>query len=46
MSTGADQMAIAPGYRQKERVQNGRRYFAYRMNRPMLNFYPFLSARY
>lgn len=39
-------MAIAPGYRQKEWVQNGRRYFAYRMNRPMLNFYPFLSARY
>jgi ABC-2 type transport system permease protein len=27
-------------------VRQGRRYFAYRADRPMLNFYAFLSARY
>jgi ABC-2 type transport system permease protein len=46
VSTEPDQTAIAPGYLQKEWVQNGRRYFRYQMDRPMLNFYTFLSARY
>jgi ABC-2 type transport system permease protein len=46
VSTEADQTAIAPGYLQKEWVQDGRRYFTYVMDRPMLNFYTFLSARY
>jgi aminopeptidase N len=46
VSTEADQTAMAPGYLQKEWVQNGRRYFRYKMDRPMLNFYTFLSARY
>ncbi|MBU6123163.1 ABC transporter permease/M1 family aminopeptidase [Hymenobacter siberiensis] len=46
VSTEADQTAIAPGYLQKEWVKNGRRYFTYVMDRPMLNFYTFLSARY
>ncbi|WP_375417965.1 M1 family aminopeptidase [uncultured Hymenobacter sp.] len=46
VSTEADQTAVAPGYLQREWVQNGRRYFAYVMDRPMLNFYTFLSARY
>ncbi|NML63762.1 ABC transporter permease subunit [Hymenobacter sp. RP-2-7] len=46
VSTEPDQTALAPGYLQKEWVRNGRRYFAYRMDRPMLNFYTFLSARY
>ena len=46
VSTSADQTAMAPGYLQKEWVANGRRYFRYVMDRPMLNFYTFLSARY
>ena len=46
VSTDADQTAMAPGYLQKEWVKAGRRYFTYRMDRPMLNFYAFLSARY
>ena len=46
VSTEADQTAIAPGYLQKEWTTNGRRYFTYVMDRPMLNFYTFLSARY
>lgn len=46
VSTEADQTAIAPGYLQKEWTKAGRRYFTYVMDRPMLNFYTFLSARY
>ncbi|RZK27366.1 MAG: hypothetical protein EOO57_22905, partial [Hymenobacter sp.] len=46
VSTEPDQTALALGYLQKEWVRNGRRYFAYKMDRPMLNFYTFLSARY
>ena len=46
VSTSADQTAIAPGYLQKEWTKDGRRYFTYVMDRPMLNFYTFLSAKY
>jgi ABC-type transport system involved in multi-copper enzyme maturation permease subunit len=46
VSTSADQVAIAPGRLEREWRQGGRRYFAYRMDAPMLNFYSFLSARY
>jgi hypothetical protein len=46
VSTEADQTAVAPGYLQKEWVKDGRRYFTYVMDRPMKNFYTFLSARY
>ncbi|WP_046244178.1 ABC transporter permease/M1 family aminopeptidase [Hymenobacter terrenus] len=46
VSTEADQTAVAPGYLQKEWVKDGRRYFAYKMDRPMLNFYSYVSARY
>ena len=46
VSTDEDQVALAPGYLQKTWVENGRRYFAYRMDVPILNFYAFLSARY
>ncbi len=46
VSTDPDQTAIAPGYLQKEWVQNGRRYFHYKMDAPMMNFYAILSARY
>jgi ABC-2 type transport system permease protein len=46
VSTSPDQIAIAPGYLQKEWTENGRRYFRYKMDAPILNFYSFLSARY
>ena len=46
VSTAEDQIALAPGYIQKEWVENGRRYFHYKMDVPILNFYAFLSARY
>jgi ABC-2 type transport system permease protein len=46
VSTVPDQIAVAPGYLQKEWVANGRRYFHYKMDSKILNFYSFLSARY
>lgn len=46
VSTSPDQVAIAPGYLQKEWTEGGRRYFHYTMDAPILNFYSFLSARY
>ncbi|HZP22983.1 MAG TPA: M1 family aminopeptidase, partial [Terriglobales bacterium] len=46
LSTSPDQIAIAPGYLQKEWMQNGRRYFHYKMDAPILNLYSFQSARY
>jgi len=46
VSTEEDQFAIAPGYLQKEWVQDGRRYFEYRMDSPILNFFAFQSGRY
>lgn len=46
VSTAPKQIAIAPGYLQKEWEENGRRYFHYKMDAPILNFYSFLSADY
>ena len=46
VSTSPDQTAIAPGYLQKEWTSNGRRYFHYKMDGKIMNFYSFLSARY
>ncbi|MEO8779324.1 MAG: M1 family aminopeptidase, partial [Rhodanobacter sp.] len=46
VSTAADQIALAPGTLQKEWTANGRRYFHYKMQQPMLNFFAYLSARY
>jgi ABC-type transport system involved in multi-copper enzyme maturation permease subunit len=46
VSTSADQMAIAPGTLEQEWVDKDRRYFHYRMDKPILNFYSFQSARY
>ncbi len=46
VSTSEDQTAIAPGYLQREWVEDGRRYFEYVMDRPILNFYSWLSADY
>ncbi|MQA41511.1 M1 family aminopeptidase [Rugamonas aquatica] len=46
VSTSADQIAVAPGYLQKSWEQNGRRYFHYKMDRPMVPFFAYLSARW
>lgn len=46
VTTDADQLALAPGYIQREWVEGGRRHYHYRMDVPILNFYAFLSARY
>ncbi|MCG1036376.1 ABC transporter permease/M1 family aminopeptidase [Polaribacter sargassicola] len=46
VSTSEDQIAIAPGYLQKEWTEDGRKYFHYKMDSKMLNFYAFNSARY
>jgi ABC-2 type transport system permease protein len=46
VSTSKDQIAIAPGYLQKEWVENDRKYFHYKMDSKILNFYAFISGRY
>ncbi len=46
VSTSDDQIAIAPGYLQKEWIDSGRRYFHYKMDSKILNFYAFNSASY
>lgn len=46
VSTIPSQIAIAPGYLEKEWTKGNRRYFKYKMDRPILNFYAFLSADY
>ena len=46
VSTSVDQIAIAPGYLQKEWVDGDRRYFNYKMDSKILNFYSFNSANY
>jgi ABC-2 type transport system permease protein len=45
-STSPDQIALAPGYLQKEWMQDGRRYFQYKMDAPILDFFSFNSGRY
>jgi ABC-2 type transport system permease protein len=44
--TAPDQISIAPGYLEREWTENGRRCFHYKMDRPILDFYATLSARY
>ncbi|WP_431137457.1 M1 family aminopeptidase [Psychroserpens mesophilus] len=46
VSTSENQIAIAPGYLQKEWTEDGRRYFHYKMDSKILNFYAFNSAEY
>ncbi len=46
VSTAPDQIALAPGYLQKEWTANGRRYFHYKTTSPILGFWSYLSARY
>ena len=46
LSTSADQIAVAPGVLQKEWRQEGRRYFHYKAEEPILPNLSFCSARY
>lgn len=46
VSTVTDQIAISPGYLEKEWTSGERRYFHYKMDKPIRNFYSFLSAEY
>lgn len=46
IGTAKDQTAIAPGYLQKTWDENDRKYFHYKMDVPMCNFYSIVSARY
>jgi hypothetical protein len=46
LSTSQDQIAMAPGYLQKSWQENGRNFFQYKMDKPMLPFFAFLSARW
>jgi hypothetical protein len=46
VSTSPDQIAIAPGYLEREWTQGGRRYFHYKMDSPIPKFFAFLSGRY
>jgi ABC-type transport system involved in multi-copper enzyme maturation permease subunit len=46
IGTDEDQFAIAPGYLTREWTENGRRYFDYKMDSPILDFFAFQSGRY
>lgn len=46
VSTDLDQLAIMPGYLQKEWVANGRKYYQYKMEGELDFFYNVSSARY
>jgi ABC-2 type transport system permease protein len=46
VSTEADQIALAPGYLEREWSDHGRHYFHYKMDKPILGFFSFQSARY
>jgi ABC-type transport system involved in multi-copper enzyme maturation permease subunit len=46
VATAPDQIAIAPGYLQKEWMENGRHFFHYKTTSPILGFWSYLSARY
>jgi ABC-type transport system involved in multi-copper enzyme maturation permease subunit len=46
VSTSADQIALAPGYLEREWEEAGRRYFHYTMDAPILGFWSYLSARW
>ncbi len=46
VSTSPDQIAVAPGYLQREWTAGGRRYFRYKTTAKILPFWSYLSARY
>ncbi|HVI00911.1 MAG TPA: ABC transporter permease, partial [Enhygromyxa sp.] len=46
VSTSPEQIAVAPGYLEREWTEGDRRYFRYEMDAPILNFWSILSAKY
>ena len=46
MSTDIDQIAITPGYLIKEWEEENRKYFHYKMDKPIHNLFAFVSGRY
>ncbi|MCC6860112.1 MAG: ABC transporter permease [Bryobacterales bacterium] len=46
LCTAPDQTAVAPGRLLREWTENGRRCFHYRLDRPSIDSYAFLSGRY
>lgn len=46
ISTSPEQIAIAPGYLQDEWEENDRRFFHYKMDSTIVNFYSFISAEF
>jgi ABC-2 type transport system permease protein len=47
VSTSEDQIALAPGYPQRDWIQNGRHYYEYNMGDVrILDFFAYVSARY
>ncbi len=46
ISTSEDQMAIAPGTRISQEVENGRRKYHYKLEKASQNFFSFISADY
>jgi len=46
ITTSSDQIAIAPGYLIDENEEEGRHFYHYKMDKPILNFYNIMSADY
>lgn len=46
VSTVPEQIAVAPGHLEREWTEGDRRYFTYKVDTPIMNFYSFLSAEY
>ncbi len=46
LSTSADQIAVGPGYCIKEWSENGRNYYIYKSDVPVISYFAVLSARY
>ena len=46
LSTDPDQIAMTPGYLQKEWTEGERRFFHYKMDQKIHNLFAFISARY
>ncbi|GHG72536.1 membrane protein [Alishewanella longhuensis] len=46
VSTAADQIALVPGYLQRQWREGERQFFHYKMDKPMVNFYSISSGRY
>jgi ABC-type transport system involved in multi-copper enzyme maturation permease subunit len=46
IATAPDQIAVAPGYLEREWEEDGRRWFRYEMDRPIFRFFSIVSAEY